>query len=58
MKQIDLGKSLDPTAHTVSYLEIHKWEPDIYIGFSSAILLQCEGLPLFYTLNNHLKTTS
>jgi hypothetical protein len=25
---------------TVSFLEIHKWEPDIYIGFSSALHLQ------------------
>jgi hypothetical protein len=26
---------------TVSFLGIHKWEPDIYIGFSLAIHLQC-----------------
>jgi hypothetical protein len=26
---------------TVSFLGIHKWEPDIYIGFSSALHLQC-----------------
>ncbi len=26
---------------TVSFLEIHKWEPDIYIGFSLALHLQC-----------------
>jgi hypothetical protein len=25
---------------TVSFLEIHKWEPDIYIGFSPALHLQ------------------
>ncbi len=25
---------------TVSFLEIHKWQPDIYIGFSLAIHLQ------------------
>jgi hypothetical protein len=26
---------------TVSFLGIYKWEPDIYIGFSSALHLQC-----------------
>jgi hypothetical protein len=26
---------------TVSFLGIHKWEPDIYIGFSQALHLQC-----------------
>jgi hypothetical protein len=26
---------------TVSFLEIHKWQPDIYIGFSLAVHLQC-----------------
>ncbi len=26
---------------TVLFLGIHKWEPDIYIGFSSALHLQC-----------------
>ncbi len=26
---------------TVSFLGIRKWEPDIYIGFSSAPHLQC-----------------
>ncbi len=26
---------------TVSFLEIHKWEPDIYIGLSQALHLQC-----------------
>ncbi len=26
---------------TVSFLGIHKWEPDIYIGFSLALHLQC-----------------
>ncbi len=26
---------------TVSILGIHKWEPDIYIGFSPALHLQC-----------------
>jgi hypothetical protein len=26
---------------TVSFLGIHKWEPDIYIGFSTALHLQC-----------------
>jgi hypothetical protein len=25
----------------VSFLGIHKWEPDIYIGFSPALHLQC-----------------
>jgi hypothetical protein len=29
---------------TVSILEIHKWEPDIYIGFSPALHLQCTRL--------------
>ncbi len=28
---------------TVSFLEIHKWEPDIYIRFSLALHLQCMG---------------
>jgi hypothetical protein len=28
---------------TVSFLGIHKWEPDFYIGFSLALHLQCEG---------------
>ncbi len=27
---------------TVSLLRIHKWEPDIYIGFSPALHLQCD----------------
>jgi hypothetical protein len=26
---------------TVPFLGIHKWEPDIYFGFSSALHLQC-----------------
>jgi hypothetical protein len=26
---------------TVSFLGIHKWEPDIYIGFSPALHMQC-----------------
>jgi hypothetical protein len=26
---------------TVSFLEIDKWKPDIYIGFSPALHLQC-----------------
>jgi hypothetical protein len=26
---------------TVSFLGMHKWEPDIYIGFSPALNLQC-----------------
>jgi hypothetical protein len=30
---------------TVSFLGIHKWEPDIYIGFSLALHLQWDGLP-------------
>jgi hypothetical protein len=29
---------------TVSFLGIHKWEPDIYIGFSPALPLQCVRL--------------
>jgi hypothetical protein len=28
---------------TVLFLGIHKWEPDIYIGFSPALHLQCGG---------------
>jgi hypothetical protein len=28
---------------TDSFLGIHKWEPDIYIGFSPALHLQCGG---------------
>ncbi len=28
---------------TVSFLGIHKWELDIYIGFSPALHLQCGG---------------
>jgi hypothetical protein len=28
---------------TVSFLGKHKWEPDIYIGFSPALPLQCGG---------------
>ncbi len=32
---------------TVSILGIHKWEPAIYIGFSSAFHLQCVAQPLF-----------
>jgi hypothetical protein len=28
---------------TVSFMGIHKWEPDIYIGFSPALHLQCRG---------------
>ncbi len=26
---------------TVSFLGIHKWEPEIYIGFSQVLHLQC-----------------
>ncbi len=29
---------------TFSFLGIHKWEPDIYIGFSPARHLQCGGI--------------
>jgi hypothetical protein len=29
------------TQCTVSFLGIHKWEPDIYIGFTPALHLQC-----------------
>ncbi len=31
---------------TVSFLGIHNWEPDIYIGFSPALHLQCRQQPL------------
>jgi hypothetical protein len=31
---------------TVSFLGIHKLEPDIDIGFSPALHLQCETVPL------------
>jgi hypothetical protein len=27
---------------TVSFLRIHKWEADIYIGFTPALHLQCD----------------
>jgi hypothetical protein len=30
---------------TVSFLGIRKWEPDIYIEFSPALNLQCNGHP-------------
>ncbi len=33
---------------TASFLGIHKWEPDIYIGFSPALHLQCTLLSLIY----------
>jgi hypothetical protein len=33
---------------TVSFLGIHKWEPDIYIGFSPA--LHCSAPSSFYQL--------
>jgi hypothetical protein len=26
-----------------SFLGIHKWEPDIYVGFSPALHLQCDA---------------
>ncbi len=32
---------------TVSFLGIHKWEPDIYIGFSPVLHLQCRQRSLF-----------
>jgi hypothetical protein len=28
---------------TVSFIGIQKWQPDIYIGFSPALHLQCRG---------------
>jgi hypothetical protein len=28
---------------TISFLGIHKWEPNIYIGFSPVLHLQCTG---------------
>jgi hypothetical protein len=33
---------------TASFLGIQKWEPDIYIGFSSALHLQCSWPMLFF----------
>ena len=36
---------------TVSFLGMQKWEPDIYIGFSSALHLQCSWPMLF----SHIK---
>ena len=36
---------------TVSFLGTHKWEPDIYIGFSSALHLQCSWPMLFSHIN-------
>ncbi len=35
---------------TVSFLGMHKWEPDIYIGFSSALHLQCATLSFLVLL--------
>jgi hypothetical protein len=32
---------LEKRGYAVSFLEIHKLEPDIYIGFSPALYLQC-----------------
>ncbi len=32
---------------TVSILRIHKWEPDIHIGFSAALHLQCSVLACY-----------
>jgi hypothetical protein len=37
----------------VSFLGIHKWEPDIYIGFSLALHLQCR-----YSGNKRLYSVS
>ncbi len=37
---------------TFSFLEIHKWEPDIYIGFSPALNLQCRSDKDFRPLSN------
>ncbi len=41
---------------TVSFLGIHKWEPDIYIGFSPALHLQCRWLDEYSLIkSNELK---
>ena len=34
--------------HAVSFLVIHKSEPDIYIGFSLSLHLQCDTSALFF----------
>jgi hypothetical protein len=39
---------------TVSILGIHKWEPDIYIGFSLALHLQCSRRKLVDFISCHL----
>ncbi len=47
---------------TVSFLGIHKWEPDIYTGFSPALHLQCsiyvKALLLYYNIALILFTSS
>jgi hypothetical protein len=35
---------------TVSFLGIHKWEPDIYIGFSPALHLQFVSVTVHCTI--------
>jgi hypothetical protein len=40
---------------TVSFLGIHKWEPDIYNEFSLALHLQCSA-PAFYGSSMGLKS--
>jgi hypothetical protein len=49
----------DETAHcSVSFLGTHKWEADIYIGFSPALHLQRTFNPILHTawLNIHALT--
>ncbi len=35
----------------VSFLGIHKWEPDIYIGFSPALHLQCSRKKFYVAID-------
>ncbi len=43
--------------HTVSFMGIHKSEPDIYNGFSPALHLQC-ACPVVYLLSDPVKYTA
>jgi hypothetical protein len=40
---------------TVLFLGIHNWEPDIYIGFSSAFHLQCSPCYMNCTVHKYLE---
>jgi hypothetical protein len=39
---------------TVSFLGIHKWEPDLHIGFSPALYSICSALHTLYCMYNRL----